>query len=460
MTIDLSAPEIQAAIVLVKAQLEYELRTRKIPGMSSAILYDQSVIWKQGYGYANLEARIAADERSVYRCASITKLFTSTMMMILRDAGKLNLDDPIEKYLPEFKIKSPFADARPATFRMVSSHAAGLPRESAEGGWANLTMPSGEELLAALPEYEMPMRNLLEPKYSNLGISMLGYALSKIAGKPYNDLIRDEIFMPLGMGDSGFVREAYGVEHYAVGYSKAKDGSMKAAPDWDPAYWIPAGGLYSTVADISKFMSLQFTDAPVGSTNSQILGSSTLREMHMPVNMTPDFKSGFGLGFALSRVANQKVVGHSGSVPGFKTSIAMIPALKLGVVAFTNTNTDPIALTNKMLETLAPAFQHQLDEPPATPEQMVQWKPYTGRYEWAMMDGILDIRFVNDHLTALAVGEEPSTYVTLTPFGEHTFKMTGGHSGYEVLRFTVDETGKVTGLWFGGYPYSRIGDED
>ena len=455
MSIDLSAAEIQAAIGLVEAQLEHEQRTRKIPGLSAGIVYEQSLIWQHGYGYANLEKQIQPDERSVYRCASITKLFTSTMMMILRDAGKLNLDDPIEKYVPEFKIKSSFADARPPTFRMISSHASGLLREGIHEGWATLTMPTGEELLASLADSEMPMLTMIEPKYSNLGIAMLGYALSKIAGQPYNDLIRDRIFAPLGMIDSGFDRAPYGEDHYAVGYSKQNE-IMKASTDWNPYGWIPAGGLYSTVADISKFISLQFTDAPAGASSSQILGSSTLREMHMPVNLAPNFKSGFGLGFALSRVAEQKVVGHSGSVPGFKTSIAMIPALKLGVVAFTNTNTDPIALTNKMLETLAPAFQHQLDEPPATTEQIASWKPYLGRYDWAMMDTVLDIRIVNDHLTALTVGEEPSTYVTLTPVGEHQFKMIGGNSAHEILRFTVDDSSKVTGLWLGGYPYRRM----
>src|SRR3954467_7565827 len=109
MTIDLTAPEIQAAIGLVEAQLERELRTRKIPGLSAGIVYDQALIWNKGYGYANLEQQIPADERTVYRVASITKLFTSTMMMLLRDAGKVNLDDPVEKYLPEFKIRSSFA---------------------------------------------------------------------------------------------------------------------------------------------------------------------------------------------------------------------------------------------------------------------------------------------------------------------------------------------------------------
>ncbi len=455
MTIDLSAAEIRAAIALAEAHLDYELRSRKIPGMSVGIVYDQALIWSRGYGYANLEKQIPADSRSVYRCASITKLFTSTMMMMLRDAGKLSLDDPLEKYAPEFKIGSPFADARPATFRMVSSHAAGLPREGYHEGWAALEMLTAEEMLGTLATSEMLMPTMTQPKYSNLGISLLGYTLGKIAGQPFYEFVREHILAPLGMNDTGFERSAYTDEHYAQGYNRDMD-RMNAAPDWDPRGWGPAGGIYSTVSDISKFMSLQFTDAPAGATPSQILGSSTLREMHMPVNVSPDFKSAYGLGFGIAQVANQKIIGHSGSVPGYRTNIGMVPALKLGVAVFTNTGTDPTAITNKVLEILMPAFEHQNIEPEATPEQIAAWKPYVGQYKWMSMDDILDIRMVKGHLTALFVGEAPETFVRLKPAGEHQFKMVGGHSANEPLRFTVDAGGKVTGLWFGGYPYYRL----
>lgn len=455
MTIDLSAAEIRAAIALAEAQMDYELRSRKIPGMSAGIVYDQALIWSRGYGYANVEKQIPADARSVYRCASITKLFTSTMMMMLRDAGKLSLDDPLEKYAPEFKISSPFADARPATFRMVSSHAAGLPREGYHEGWADLEMLTAEEMLATLATSEMLMPTMTQPKYSNLGISLLGYTLGKIAGQPFYEFVKENILTPLGMNDTGFERSPYTDAHYAQGYNKDVD-KTTAAPDWDPRGWGPAGGIYSTITDIAKFMSLQFTDAPAGATPSQILGSSTLREMHMPVNIAPDFKSAYGLGFGIAQVANQKIIGHSGSVPGYRTNIAMVPALKIGVAVFTNTGTDPVTITNKALEILIPAFEHQNIEPEATPEQIAAWKPYIGQYKWMSMDDILDIRMVKGHLTALFVGEAPETFVRLKPAGEHLFKMVGGHSANEPMRFTVDADGKVTGLWFGGYPYYRI----
>jgi CubicO group peptidase (beta-lactamase class C family) len=178
--------------------------------------------------------------------------------------------------------------------------------------------------------------------------------------------------------------------------------------------------------------------------------------MHMPVNVAPDFKSAYGLGFGVAQVANQKIIGHSGSVPGYRTNIGMVPALKLGVAVFTNTGTDPVTITNKALEILIPAFEHQNIEPEATPEQIAAWKPYIGQYKWMSMDDVLDVRIVKGHLTALFVGEAPETFVRLKPAGEHQFKMVGGHSANEPMRFTLDASGKVTGLWFGGYPYYRI----
>jgi CubicO group peptidase (beta-lactamase class C family) len=455
MSIDLTTPEIQAAIALVEAQLERELRTRKIPGLSAGIVYEQALIWQHGYGYSNLEKQILADERTVYRVASITKLFTSTMMMLLRDGGKVNLDDPVEKYLPEFKIKSSFADARPPTFRQIASHAAGLPREGEQQGWRDGDMPTIETLIASLAKSEMRLPTMTEPKYSNLGIAILGYALSKIAGQPYDTFVKERILQPLGMIDSGFERDQYQDDHFAVGYY-ADGETMKPAMVWQEHGFRPAGGMYSTVADISKFISLQFSNAPAG--GSQVLGSSSLREMHMPVNVTQDFASGFGLGFGIQRVANQKVIGHSGGLPGYTTNISLAPQLKLAMIVFTNTGTDPVTLSHKMLEVLIPAFKNQEVEPTYTAEQITSWQPYIGRYTWMTMDDVLEIRVLHGKLTALTVGEAPSTFVTLTPNGEHTFKMSGGSSNYEEMRFEVDGSGKVTGLWMGGYPFRRIGD--
>lgn len=127
--LDKNDPEIRAVLAQIESDIEKGRQEKKIAGLSIAIVYDQEVLLSKGFGFADLDKKVPADQTTVYRVGSVTKLFTALMLMQLRDAGKLNLDDPIEKYLPEFKIKSRFPDARPATFRQVAAHYSGLPIE-------------------------------------------------------------------------------------------------------------------------------------------------------------------------------------------------------------------------------------------------------------------------------------------------------------------------------------------
>src|SRR5215467_10417551 len=114
--LDRNDPEIRATLAKIESDVEKAIQEKKIPGLSIAIVFNQQVLLSKGFGFADLEKKVPATAATVYRIGSITKLFTALMLMQLRDAGKLNLDDPIEKYVPEFQIKSRFPDARPATF--------------------------------------------------------------------------------------------------------------------------------------------------------------------------------------------------------------------------------------------------------------------------------------------------------------------------------------------------------
>src|SRR4026208_717051 len=122
IALDKNDPELRAILTEIEADAEKARLKAKIPGMSIVIVYDQDVLLAKGFGYADLEKRIPSDPQTVYRIGSVTKSFTALMLMQLRDAGKLHVDDPIEKYLPEFKIKSRFPDERPPTFRQVVAH--------------------------------------------------------------------------------------------------------------------------------------------------------------------------------------------------------------------------------------------------------------------------------------------------------------------------------------------------
>ncbi len=150
-------PAVSAALANLDAQLAAAMKERNLPGLSAGVIYDQELIWAKGYGYADLEQHIPADADSIYEIGSVTKLFNAVMLMKLRDAGKLNLDDPIEKYLPEFKIRSRFSDPRPPTFRQVVSHVSGLPREYGfdVGQSGHLQQFSAAVVLAGIKDKEM-----------------------------------------------------------------------------------------------------------------------------------------------------------------------------------------------------------------------------------------------------------------------------------------------------------------
>lgn len=458
MSIDLNASEVRAAIELVDALIEGEQRDRKIPGVSAGIVYDQDLIWQRGYGYANLEKQIPADAQTVYRIASITKLFTATMLMKLRDEGKLSLDDPIEKYLPGFSVKSSFADARPPTFRQVVAHSAGLPREGDHQGWRDMNMPTAEALLESLSRLEMAFPTMVEPKYSNLGIAMMGYALGKIAGQEYGSYVEAHILKPLGMASSGFVRSRYGDDHYAIGYDLTADG-FAPSPHWDEQGFRPGGGMYSTVEDITKFIAMQFRDQSAG--GNQVLGSSTIREMHMPISVMPDFETGFGVGWGIRRVGGHKVIGHSGGLPGYTTNITLVPALKLAAIVFTNTGTNPVEISQKALELLVPVFQRQLarQETPASTEEIASWQPYLGRYGQRAVDDVIDIEVISGKLMLTSPGGDPKTFVQLQPHGAHRFRMIGGAGSGDDVVFERDAAGRVTGLMLGAYPMTRRAQE-
>ena len=147
------APEVASNIKLLEAWIESQMAYRSVPGMSVGVVYDQTLIWARGFGYADVEKKIPATPATIYRMASVTKTFTATAIMQLRDAGKLSLDDPVVKHLPWFKVKSRFHDAPAVNIRHLLTHTSGLPREAAYPYWTDNFFPPLEQI--------MPPRNRL-----------------------------------------------------------------------------------------------------------------------------------------------------------------------------------------------------------------------------------------------------------------------------------------------------------
>jgi CubicO group peptidase (beta-lactamase class C family) len=459
MAIDKSNPTIKAALELLDARLADTQEFKQIPGIAVAVVLDQEIIFSRGYGYANLEKKTPMTTQHVFRVGSITKLFTATMMMQLRDAGKLCLDDPIEKYVPAFHIKSNFPDSRPPTFRMVVSHTAGIPVESSLNVWADLKFPPIQVFLEKLSESEIIVPAYTQIKYSNLGISILGHALEVIAKKPYREYIKEHILDPLLMNNSSFDLTPEMEAHLATGYMAGADGALTVAPIFDMGGMTPAGQLYSTVEDLAIFIMLQYRDKPTG--GAQILGGTSLREMRSPVFMTSsETDPGVGIGWFLEKTCEKHThIGHTGAVHGYSSHITLVPDLKLGLAFCINSmKGDDLKISNDAIDSLASLVARLTDEQEIVEQRKAayrpEWEPYLGEY--LLFGRKIFIKVLDNMLTMSMLGDEAGARNVLLPEGEHTFRVKGPAADGEKLVFIFGKEGKVKEVRVGGYVMERI----
>jgi len=357
---------VKDALAQIATHLKKEWTDKKIPCLSAAIVYDQSTIWTDSYGYANLEQEYPATSQTLYAVGSITKLVTATQLMHLRDARKLQLDDPLEKHLPGFKVKSKLSNIRPPTLRQVAAHVSGLPSEAPLDYRETWNWPQIEEVLESIKDIELIAPPQTKLQYSNLGYALLGHAMEHISGLPYAEYVKEYILQPLGMKNSTF-EDHWGRQNnpqVALGYT-GDEGELAEPyiPPWDSfRAFIPAGGLWSTVEDLARFVSFQFSEGSVG--GKQVLSYSTLNEMHVPVFVYPDWSGGMALGWSVGPVANHTTVRFEGSNAGYQARIQFVPSLKIGVVLLTNRfiGVDKMwPLVYSALEHLIPAVKNTLE---------------------------------------------------------------------------------------------------
>ena len=440
-------PEIAAALTVLDAWIAATVAQREQPGLSIGIVYDQDLVWAKGYGFADLERRLPATPSTIYRIASISKLFTATAIMQLRDGGKLRLDDPVSDRLPWFSIKKTDEGGPAITVRHLVTHTSGLPREVDGVNWSDLRFPSREDMVRVLPGQETVFPPDTEWKYSNLAVSLAGEIVAEVSGEPWPQYVERHILRPLGMAATRVVPER-GMPGLAVGYGRRVPGRGRdVEPFVDIGAESPAGNLASSVEDLAKFVSLQLRDGPAG--GRQILRGSTLREMHRVQWLRPDWQSGWGLGFSVRRAGDEVRIGHGGSLPGQRTQIEIAPAQKLGVIVLTNANDgDPLRYVNQAFTLLSPAAAKVVTVPetPKVPEP--RWQRYVGRYAWKFSE--MQIQILNGELTMIVPeADNPwSSRMILRPVGPNTFKMVGTGPTYEpigeLLTFEMDAKEKVT----------------
>ncbi|HEY3121143.1 MAG TPA: serine hydrolase domain-containing protein [Vicinamibacteria bacterium] len=232
----------------IETAIQAEMARDSIPGLSIAVAVDGVVRWANGYGMADLENSVPARAATSYRLASVAKPITATAVMQLVEAGKLDLDAPIQRYAPAFPQK-PW----PITARQLLSHLSGIRHYEEDEQATTRHYPT---LVAALDMFKNdPLRHQPGTKYlySTFGYTLLGVALEAAAGMPYADYVRTHVFLPAGMETIRVDEVAAIIPYRAQGYLKLPGGRLVNSALSDTSFKVPGGGLCGTVLDLARF---------------------------------------------------------------------------------------------------------------------------------------------------------------------------------------------------------------
>jgi CubicO group peptidase (beta-lactamase class C family)/D-alanyl-D-alanine dipeptidase len=316
------------AIEKLKAAVEYEVERKELPAFSISLVDDDRIVWADGFGFQDAEKKQPATARTVYRVGSISKLFTDIAVMQLVEAGELDLDKPIQEYLPGFQPENPYDI--PLTLRQMMSHRSGLVRESPVGNYFDPSEPTLPETVASLNETTLVYKPETKTKYSNAAVAVVGAVLESQLEETHPERVRNSILDPLGMQESGFVVTPAMKPHLATGWMRTYDERRSEAPTFLLGTG-PAGNLYSSAVDMSKFLACLFHEGKTE--NGQILKPDTLAGMTTPLKDSDGNPQTFGLGFHVHELDGYQKIGHGGAVYGFSTQLEALPERKIGVAA-------------------------------------------------------------------------------------------------------------------------------
>jgi CubicO group peptidase (beta-lactamase class C family) len=354
---------IEAIDSLVSAEFAKD----SIGSITVGVIAGSQLVWTRSVGFADMKTHRVANRNTVYRIGSITKPFTAVMLMQLVAAGKVQLSDPVERYLPEVKqIASKPQGASPFTFLQLATMTAGLAREPEEVGpfWTGPVSDWEKTLFAALPHTTYISFPGTEYSYSNIGYAILGAALARAANQPYVEWERSRVLKPLGMERTRFEIDPSIQSDVALGYQVRGDGTLddqtaaKEARD-GRGYKVPNGAMFTTVDDLARFVSFE-----LGRGSESVLARSVLDEAFGGIVASDgSLDGGYGLGFMAMRRGDYSFLGHNGSVAGYGAAMYYDRGMQLGVVLFRNViggKQNPNRLAVDILSSLANAKRAEI----------------------------------------------------------------------------------------------------
>ena len=321
-----------------------------IPGASWGIVLDDHLAHAATFGVRDVASRAPVDTTTEFRIASMTKSFTAVAILMLRDAGKLSLDDPAEQWIPELKsLHYPTTDSPRLTVRMLLSHDTGWPEDNP---WGDQQLSITDSMLSQMIQRGIPFSHAPNTayEYSNYAFMLLGRVVTRASGMPYTTFVQTRILAPLGMTSSTLEPAQVPAARRAQGY-RWEDQQWKLEPQLPNGAGGSMGGMLTSPRDMGVWMSMMLAAWPPrdGAEMGPIKRSS-LREMQQAHRSRPPVASydtsakamtlfAPAYGFGLRIVANCRfahVVAHAGGLPGFGSLMIWLPEYGVGIFAFGN----------------------------------------------------------------------------------------------------------------------------
>jgi len=334
---------VDRVVAELEPEIQRALLAGNIPSASIALISGDRVIWTNAYGYSNLWARTPATPNTVYLIGSTFKAMSTIALLQQMEQGKFKLDDPVNKYLTDFKIQGEDPQ-HPVTFRHLLTHTSGLPGDF--GGfpvWGDTVPPSLDEYLRK--SLKMTRPPLVRVEYSNMAFTLVGYLVQKFSGVPYKQYIQEHIFTPLEMNSTAFEPRPDMEERLAIPYVfDEKSGSQIGTVRLKASVW-PAGIVYGTVLNQANWLIANLNGGVFK--DKRLISQATLDQMLTRQydqfkgtieNIWGNETAGFGLTWWTEVRDGDHYIAHSGSVPGYTAFLLGNRDRKLGFAIMTNGN--------------------------------------------------------------------------------------------------------------------------
>jgi CubicO group peptidase (beta-lactamase class C family) len=411
-----------------------EILTNNSPGAAVLVAQNGKILFEKGYGLANIGDRVPVTPQTKFRIGSMTKQFTAAAILKLQEQGKLNLDDKLSKFIPDY----PRGDE--VTIHHLLTHTSGIHNCTSKPDFLQKVgvHHTPEDWIKSFENDPYDFDPGQKWNYSNSGYVLLAFIFEKVSGEKYEDYMRETFFEPLGMTNTGVCNSSDILDHEACGYTY-QAGQVKKALYWDMSNGYGGGNLYSTVGDLYRWNEALF--------NGKALNQASLEAAFTPVHVSDDNTprvDGYGCGFMIQKLRGLIEIAHGGGLHGFSSYMLRIPKENLTVAVLLNTFPEsPPGMHWGLAEEIAQLYLTDKTEPAPTfvVDKTVSpraYDAYLGRYvDMLSPSGILLVSKVSDRLFA-KYGGHPDFEIFPTSETEFFSKTTD-----EQITFVKDEKGAI-----------------